>query len=115
MDDYADIRERRTALRTHRPKIMKRYLTVVGVIFAAIIGLGVWLKPPVAQMEEAVGIALADYARAKTEAGEAAPVVSSSESRDWFVAVSHVAKVGEETFSCAGGFKVTFCFSPDVE
>jgi hypothetical protein len=114
-DDYAGIRERRAALRTHRPKFLKRYLTVVGVIFAVIIALGLWLKPPAERMQQAVDIALAEYVRAKTGAGEPAPVVTSTETRDWIVAVSHVARIGEETFSCVGGFKVTFCFSPDAE
>lgn len=115
MDEYADIRERRAALRAQKPKILKRYLTVVGVIFAVIIALGVWLKPPVEQMQQGVDTALAEYVRVKTAAGEAAPVVTSTETRDWIVAVSHVARIGEATFSCVGGFKVTFCISPDAE
>lgn len=115
MDEYAGIRERRAALRTQKPKILKRYLTVVGVIFAVIIALGVWLKPPVERMQEAVEMSLAEYTRAKTDAGEAAPVVTSTETRDWIVAVSHIARIGEGTFSCVGGFKVTFCVSPDAE
>ena len=51
MDEFAEMRERRAALRAQKPKIMKRYLTVLGVIFAVIIALGVWLKPPVENME----------------------------------------------------------------
>lgn len=112
MDEYAQMRERRAALRAQRP-ILKRYLMVVGVILAVIIALGVWLKPPVEKMEEAVKQALTEYAQAKTAAGETAPAVTRQESHDWVIIVSHVAKVGEETFSCFGGFKVTFCQSPN--
>ncbi len=115
MDEYADIRERRAALRAQKPKFLKRYLTVVGVIFAVIIALGLWLKPPAEQMQQAVEISLAEYVRAKTAAGGTAPVVTSTETRDWIVAVSHVARIGQATFSCVGGFKVTFCVSPDAE
>jgi len=39
--------------------------------------------------------------------------VSHSESHDWGIAVSHTAQVGEKTFSCWGGFKVTVCNLPD--
>jgi len=113
MDEYAQMRERRAALRAQKPKILKRYLTVLALIFAVIIAIGVWLKPPVEKMEEAVGQALREYAEAKTAAGETAPVVTRQESHDWVVIVSHVAKVGEETFSCVGGYKVTFCQSPN--
>jgi hypothetical protein len=113
MDEYAEMRERRAALRAQKPKILKRYLAVLGVIFAVIIALGVWLKPPVEKMEEAVNQALTEYAQSKTAAGETAPAVTLQESHDWVIVVSHVAKVGEETFSCFGGFKVTFCQSPE--
>lgn len=112
MDEYAEMRERRAALRAQKP-ILKLYLTVLGVIFAVIIALGVWLKPPVEKMEEAVTQALTEYVQSKTAAGGAAPVVTRQESHDWVILVSHVAKVGEETFSCIGGFKVTFCQSPE--
>jgi hypothetical protein len=114
MDEYAEMRERRAALRAQKP-VLKRYLMVVALILAVIVALGVWLKPPVEKMEEAVTQALTGYVRSKTAAGGAAPVVTQQESHDWVIIVSHVAKVGEETFSCIGGFKVTFCQSPEVE
>jgi hypothetical protein len=114
MDEYAEMRERRAALRAQKP-VLKRYLMVVALILAVIVALGVWLKPPVEKMEEAVTQALTEYVRSKTAAGGPAPVVTQQESHDWVIIVSHVAKVGEETFSCIGGFKVTFCQSPEVE
>jgi hypothetical protein len=114
MDEFAEMRARRAALRAQKP-MLKRYLTVLALIFAVIIALGMWLKPPVEKMEEAVTQALTDYVQSKTAAGGVAPVVTQQESRDWVILVSHVAKVGDETFSCVGGFKITFCQSPDVE
>lgn len=113
MDEYAEMRERRAALRAQKPKILKRYLTVLGVIVAVIIALGVWLKPSVKAMEESVTQMVTEYAAAKTAAGEIAPEVTSRESHDWVIIVSHVAKMGEETFSCVSGFKVTVCQSPE--
>jgi len=37
------------------------------------------------------------------------PDVTHEESRDWAIAVSHAATVGEKTFYCVGAFKVTIC------
>jgi hypothetical protein len=92
---------------------MKRYLAVVGVILAALVGLGVWLKPPLADMREGVEEGLTAYAAENLKAGEAMPEVSDVESHDWLIAVSHSAKVGEKTFYCVGAFKVTVCGHPE--
>lgn len=92
---------------------VKRYLAVVGIILVTLVALGVWLKPPLADMREGVDEGLAAYAAGNLKAGEAAPEVSHVESHDWLVAVSHSAKVGEKTFSCVGAFKVTICQEPD--
>lgn len=92
---------------------MKRYLTVVGIILAAIIGLGLWLKPPLEKVREGVEEGIAAYAKAESEAGGPPPTVTQQESRDWIIAVSHVASIGDKTFYCIGGFKVTFCASPE--
>ena len=89
-----------------------RYLVVVGIIVAAIIGLGVWLKPPADKMRETVEAGLTQFAAQKTSAGEVMPAVTHQETNDWFIAVSHVAKVGDDTFFCIGGFKITYCDMP---
>ncbi len=93
--------------------MLKRYLATVGIILAVLVGLGVWLKPPLADMREGVDEGLTAYAAQKLAAGEAMPEVRHTESHDWLVAVSHAAKVGAETFYCVGAFKVTVCNSPD--
>lgn len=92
---------------------MQRYLAVVGAILVVIVGLGIWLKPPLDRMREGVEEGLAEYAKAHLKPGETMPAVSHQESHDWIIAVSHVAKVGEETFFCIGAFKVTVCDVPD--
>lgn len=115
-DDYRAARARLAAERRQDQRGgPQRWLTVFGIGVVVLIGLGVWLKPPVEDMEEAVGRALEAYVAARTAAGETLPAVSSRESRDWIVAVSHVAQLGDHTFSCASGYKVTFCASPDEE
>lgn len=93
--------------------MMRRYLAVVGVILAVVIGLGVWLKPPLQNMRDGVDGELARYAQARVAAGETAPAISSVSSNDWGVAVSHVAKVGDLAFYCIGAYRVTVCSSPD--
>jgi len=90
----------------------RRYLAVVGIILIVLLAGGVWLKPSLAHMQEAVERGLAEYARAKTAAGETVPAVMHKESHDWLIAVSHTATVGEETFYCVGAFKVTYCDIP---
>ncbi len=111
-DEYAAFRARRAALRAGKPKFLKRYLTVLAVIFAAILAVGVWLKPPLEQMRAGVEEGIRAYAKLKLDAGETVPAVSHSESHDWIIAVSHTAKTGETTFFCWGGFKVTVCSLP---
>ncbi len=98
-----------------RPGFLKRYLTVVGVILVVFISLGVWLKPSIEQMRMGVGEGLSELARLKSAAGDTTPPVVHEESHDWIIAVSHVAKVGEDTFYCWGAFKVTVCNWPDAE
>lgn len=90
----------------------RRYLMVLAVILAAIVAGGIWLKPSLERMRETVDAGLSEYARAKTEAGETVPAVTHQESRDWLIAVSHTATVGEKTFYCVGAFKVTYCDIP---
>ena len=110
--EFEDMRARRAALRSQKPNVLKRYLAVMGVLALGLAGLGVWLKPSPETMRETVEQGLAEYARVKTEAGETLPAVTHQESRDWLLAVSHVATVGDETFFCVGGFKVTYCDIP---
>lgn len=95
-----------------KPEAVRRYFTVVGIILAVLIGLGVWLKPAPETMRENVETGLTEYARTKAEAGETLPAISHQESKDWIIAVSHTATVGDETFFCVGGFKVTYCDIP---
>lgn len=95
-----------------KPGAVRRYFTVVGVILVVLIGLGVWLKPPQEKMRENVETGLTEYARTKAAAGETLPAISHQESKDWIIAVSHTATVGDETFFCVGGFKVTYCDIP---
>lgn len=101
--------------RAGRPGFLRRYLTVVSVILVGVIGLGVWLKPSIEQMRLGVGEGLSELARLRSDAGDTTPPVVQEESHDWIIAVSHVAKVGEKTYSCWGAFKVTVCNWPDAE
>jgi hypothetical protein len=93
--------------------MMRRYLAVVGIILAVTIGLGVWLKPPLQKMRDIVDRELTQYAQARVAAGETAPAITSTDSTDWGIAVSHFVRVGEFVFSCVGGYRVTICSSPD--
>lgn len=95
-----------------KPGAVRRYFTVVGIILGVLLGLGVWLKPPLEQMRENVETGLTEYARTKATAGETLPPISHQETKDWIIAVSHTATVGDETFFCVGGFKVTYCDIP---
>jgi hypothetical protein len=92
---------------------LKRYLMVVGIILAAVVALGVWLKPPLDRMREGVNAGLTEYARHHLKPGETMPSVSHTESHDWIVAVSHTARVGDLSFYCFGAFKVTVCNLPE--
>lgn len=93
--------------------MIRRYLAVVGIIFAVVIGLGVWLKPPLQDMRESVDDELTRFAQAKVAAGETAPAITSVASTDWGVAVSHVVRAGDLAFYCIGAYRVTVCSSPD--
>jgi hypothetical protein len=89
--------------------MMRRYLTVVGIIVVVLVGLAIWQKPPLENMRKSVETALAEYGRER-----GVPVVSEVESNDWIVAASHRVKLaGGETFSCFGAYHVTVCQSPD--
>jgi hypothetical protein len=112
LDDYHATRARLAAERTGRRGGSRRWLMLFGIIIAGIISVGVWLKPPVEQMREGVEEGLREYAKLNAKPGEAAPEVSHSESHDWGIFVAHTAQVGEKTFSCWGGFKVTVCNLP---
>jgi len=92
---------------------MRRYFTIVGIIIAVLVGLGFWLKPSLQDLRASVDGEVTSYARAKTAAGEIVPAISSVESTDWGVAVSHFVRAGELTFSCFGAYRVTVCSSPD--
>jgi hypothetical protein len=104
--------ERTSGARRARSGMIRSYLTVVGIILVVMLALGVWLKPPLAQMREGVEEGLSEYARAKLRPGETMPEVTHVSSQDWFIAVSHVAQVGDLTFYCVGAYKVTVCDYP---
>ena len=93
--------------------MLKRYLVVVAIILAALVGLGVWLKPPLDDMRKGVEEGLSAYAANRLQAGETMPAVNHVESHDWLVAVSHIATVGDKTFYCVGALKVTVCDHPE--
>ena len=93
--------------------MMRRYLAIVGIILGVVIALGVWLKPPLQRMRDSVDGELTRYAQARVAAGETAPAITSTDSNDWGVAVSHVVRVGDLAFYCIGAYRVTFCSSPD--
>jgi type II secretory pathway component PulM len=94
--------------------MIRRYLAIVGLILVVVIGLAVWLKPPLDRMREGVEEGLTAYAKQHAKPGDAAPVVREVASHDWLVAVSHVAKVNDDlTFYCIGAFKVTICDLPE--
>lgn len=92
---------------------VRRYLTVVGIILVVILGLGVWLKPPLDQMREGVEEGLTAYARHHLKPGETLPAVTHSGPHDWLIATSHTAQIGDVTFYCVGAFKVTVCNLPE--
>lgn len=92
-----------------RQGAVRRYFTVVGIILLVVIGLGVWLKPPVSQLRESVEMNLADDARERAARGDTSVVTVSHASQDWLIAASHTAKAGDKTYFCAGAFRVTFC------
>ena len=92
---------------------MRRYLAIVGIIIAVVIALGVWLKPPLQDMRDGVDGELTRYAQARVAAGETAPAITSVDSNDWGVAVSHVVRAGDLAFYCVGAYRVTVCSSPD--
>lgn len=91
----------------------KRYLMIVAIILVVIVAGGVWLKPSAEKMRESVEAGLTEYARAKTAAGETVPAVTHQETNDWIIGVSHGARIGDLSFFCMGGFKVTYCQLPD--
>lgn len=92
--------------------MMRRYITIVGIILAVVVGLAIWQKPPLENMRKSVETALADYQQqhgivAGSPGGKA-------ESHDWIVAASHSVKLESgETFSCFGAYRITVCQSPD--
>lgn len=113
-NDYHATRARFAAERRARERRngARRLPYLLGAIVAGIVGLGVWLKPPLEAMREGVDEGLRAWAAEHAEAG-AAPALTHEESHDWVLAVSHTAQVGEATFSCWGAFKVTVCNLPD--
>lgn len=93
--------------------MIKRYLVVVGIMLAVLLGLAVWLKPPLDRMRDSVEADLATYGREHGAEG-GRPAGAEMESHDWVVAVSHAVKLADgATFSCFGAFKVTVCNAPD--
>lgn len=93
--------------------MIRRYFITVGLILAALIAFGVWLKPPLQEMRDSVDDELTRYAQARVAAGETAPAITSVDSHDWLVAVSHFVRAGDLAFYCIGAYRVTVCSSPD--
>lgn len=112
-EDYHAARARLAEERKGRRSGPRRWLMLFGVLIVGIVSVGVWLKPPVEDMREAVDEGLRAWAAAHADKGAAAREVTHSESHDWGIVVSHTAQVGDITFSCWGGFKVTVCNTPD--
>ena len=93
--------------------MMRRYLAIVGIILVVVIGAGVWLKPPLQDMRAKVDAELTRFAQTRVAAGETAPAITSVDSHDWGVAVSHFVRAGDLAFYCIGAYRVTVCSSPD--
>ena len=92
--------------------MMRRYLAIVGVILAALVGFAIWQKPPLEDMRTSVETALADYQQQHGVA--AGGPGGKAESHDWIVAASHSVKLESgEVFSCFGAYRITVCQSPD--
>ncbi len=92
--------------------MMRRYLTIVGIILAVVVGLAIWQKPPLDDMRKSVETALADYQQQHGIAGGSPG--AKTESHDWVVAASHSVKLESGVvFSCFGAYHVTVCQSPD--
>jgi hypothetical protein len=94
--------------------MLRRYFAVLGAVVVVVVGLAIWLKPPLEKMREGVQAGLTAYAEQHVKPGGELPEVRAIESHDWGVAVSHIARLGDDlTFSCIGAFKVTVCNWPD--
>lgn len=93
--------------------MMRRYLTIVAVIIALVVALGFWMKPSLQSIRDGVDGELASFTKARAAAGEPAPAITSADSNDWGIAVSHVVRAGDVAFYCIGAYRVTFCTSPD--
>jgi hypothetical protein len=99
--------------------MIRNYFIIVGVILAVIVGLGLWAKPKPDVLRKAVEDTVAAYEDARLASTEVpdhklAPVEEIKEERDWLVAVSYRARLANGAeFFCIGGYKITFCSSPD--
>lgn len=92
--------------------MIRRYITIVGIILVVVIGLAIWQKPRLEDMRKDVETALADYRQQHGVAGGGPG--GEAESHDWIVAASHSVKLGGgEVFSCFGAYRITVCQSPD--
>jgi len=111
-EDYHAARARLAEERKGRRGGSRRWLMLLAVFLAGVVSVGLWLKPPIEDMREGVEAGLREYAKLNVKPGETPPEVTHSESHDWGIVVAHTAQVGEETFSCWGGFKVTVCNLP---
>lgn len=99
--------------------MIRNYFIIVGVILAVIVGLGIWLKPKPDVLRKAVEDTITAYEDARLADVEIAdnrlaPVKEVTEQNDWLVAVSYRARLANGAeFFCIGGYKITFCSSPD--
>jgi hypothetical protein len=92
--------------------VARRYLAVVAIILAMLIGLSIWRKPPLEDIRAGVEEGLSAQAAGNLKTGEAMPEMSDVGSHDWLVAVSHAARMGQKTLSWVGACKVTICQQP---
>jgi hypothetical protein len=100
--------------------MIRQYFIIVGIILMVIVGLGVWAKPQPDVLRKAVDDSIAAYETARAASSDVpesklAPVQAITEQNDWLVAVSYRARLANGAeFFCIGGYKITFCSSPDA-
>ena len=95
------------------PQAIRNYALVVGAILSVLVVGAVATKPKLSDMREGVNKGLEAYAVAHLAGETVAARLMAIEERDWLLAVSYSAKLGEQTFSCFGAFHVTVCLLPD--
>ena len=96
---------------------VKRYLLVLGVILAVVIGVLFATKPKAGEMKRGVDEAMVAYKEAQAVAPQGTlrdlSLPQIVEERDWILARSYAAEQDGKRFTCWGVSVVTICDTPD--